>query len=170
MLLKDPFEDLHGLEGLYVFVNHPARVTIYKGHRTTFDRLMHESSEEVQNKYLNSTKFPGEPRVVERCADNGVHSHWDLVDKKTGETLWSEDPDHKTNLISLAMEYIEENIKSLKIYTVMGEFVEWLQAKGIGEKKKAPECVGVSTCGGCDPACPVHPTSKKKILDSTVRN
>lgn len=30
------------------------------------------------------------PTLVERFADNGEHSHWDLVDEN-GYTLWSED-------------------------------------------------------------------------------
>lgn len=31
------------------------------------------------------------PTLVERFADNGEHSHWDLVDTDTSETLWSEE-------------------------------------------------------------------------------
>ncbi len=31
------------------------------------------------------------PEVIERYADNGAHSHWELVDGNTGEMLWSED-------------------------------------------------------------------------------
>ena len=32
----------------------------------------------------------GAPVVVERFADNGEHSHWDLIDSGDGKTLWSE--------------------------------------------------------------------------------
>lgn len=31
-----------------------------------------------------------EPKVVERFADNGEHSHWELINSDTGEVLWSE--------------------------------------------------------------------------------
>jgi len=37
---------LHGLEGLYVFINHPARVKVLC-HEDVFDRLMRESYREV---------------------------------------------------------------------------------------------------------------------------
>lgn len=159
MPLKDPFEDLRGLEGLYVFVNHPARVTVYKGHKATFGRLMHESAQEIQQRRLQSA-LSGK-KLVSCCADNGQHSHWNLIDETTGETLWSEDLEHETNPINLAMKYLEENIKSLKTYKVMGEFIEWLQAKNTSKKEK-PTCVGVSTCGGCDMSCPAHPDTKKE--------
>lgn len=33
------------------------------------------------------------PTIVERFADNGAHSHWELVNTDTGEMLWSEWPD-----------------------------------------------------------------------------
>lgn len=32
-----------------------------------------------------------EPKVVERFADNGEHSHYELVDVETGNVLWRED-------------------------------------------------------------------------------
>lgn len=34
-----------------------------------------------------------EPIVQPVYADNGEHSHWCLIDKNTGDKLWSEDPD-----------------------------------------------------------------------------
>ena len=34
-----------------------------------------------------------EPIVQPIYADNGEHSHWCLIDKNTGEKLWSEDPE-----------------------------------------------------------------------------
>lgn len=35
------------------------------------------------------------PLVVERFADNGGHSHWDLVNVEDGNTLWTEgEPDN----------------------------------------------------------------------------
>ncbi len=36
------------------------------------------------------------PIVVRRTADNGEHSHWELIDQD-GEVLWTEDPDHHLN-------------------------------------------------------------------------
>lgn len=30
------------------------------------------------------------PKLVEKFADNGEHSHWELVDNKTGQMLWRE--------------------------------------------------------------------------------
>lgn len=30
------------------------------------------------------------PVVVERFADNGAHSHWELIDADTGAVLWAE--------------------------------------------------------------------------------
>ena len=30
------------------------------------------------------------PIAVERYADNGMHSHWELISAETGEILWSE--------------------------------------------------------------------------------
>lgn len=32
------------------------------------------------------------PTIVEVFADDGQHSHWQLLDTDTGEALWSEDP------------------------------------------------------------------------------
>ena len=32
-----------------------------------------------------------EPKVIEIFADNGEHSHWQLIDSN-GNILWSEDP------------------------------------------------------------------------------
>lgn len=31
------------------------------------------------------------PIVIEKFADNGEHSHWELIDPDTGTVLWSED-------------------------------------------------------------------------------
>ncbi len=31
------------------------------------------------------------PIIVPAYADNGEHSHWELIDVETGEVLWSED-------------------------------------------------------------------------------
>lgn len=30
------------------------------------------------------------PTIIERFADNGEHSHWELINSDTGEVLWSE--------------------------------------------------------------------------------
>lgn len=32
-----------------------------------------------------------EPKVIEKFADNGEHSHWELIAPDTGILLWSED-------------------------------------------------------------------------------
>lgn len=34
------------------------------------------------------------PTIVERFADNGEHSHWEMVRTEDGYTLWSEEEDH----------------------------------------------------------------------------
>lgn len=36
------------------------------------------------------------PILVERYADNGVFSHWALIQEETGELLWSEAPEEET--------------------------------------------------------------------------
>ena len=38
-----------------------------------------------------------EPKVIEKFADNGEHSHWKLIDDETGEVLWSEEPKEVKN-------------------------------------------------------------------------
>lgn len=35
------------------------------------------------------------PIIVERFSDNGEHSHWALIDSKTGELIWSEAPEEE---------------------------------------------------------------------------
>jgi len=37
-----------------------------------------------------------EPKVIEIFADNGEHSHWQLIDEN-GEILWSEEPTEVKN-------------------------------------------------------------------------
>ena len=37
-----------------------------------------------------------EPKVIEMFADNGEHSHWQLIDEH-GEVLWSEEPTEVKN-------------------------------------------------------------------------
>ena len=34
-----------------------------------------------------------EPKIIEKFADNGEHSHYELMDIDTGKILWSEDED-----------------------------------------------------------------------------
>lgn len=34
------------------------------------------------------------PIIVERFADNGAHSHWEVVDPSNGASIWSEDEDN----------------------------------------------------------------------------
>lgn len=51
-----------------------------------------------------------EPIVQPVYADNGEHSHWCLIDKVTGDKLWSEDPEeckamgHPVKLAKLELE------------------------------------------------------------------
>lgn len=43
---------------------------------------------------IQSTPAPdGQPILAEAFADNGAHSHWYLIDPKTGAKVWSEDPE-----------------------------------------------------------------------------
>ncbi|MFA5266161.1 MAG: hypothetical protein WC378_20245 [Opitutaceae bacterium] len=43
---------------------------------------------------LQSSPAPdGQPILAEAFADNGAHSHWYLIDPKTGAKVWSEDPE-----------------------------------------------------------------------------
>jgi hypothetical protein len=53
---KEPFADMHGLEGLYVFLNHPARVGISDSHYPIFQRLMNESAHEIQERRAQSVR------------------------------------------------------------------------------------------------------------------
>lgn len=41
----------------------------------------------------SSTAPDGQPILAEAFADNGAHSHWYLIDPKTGAKVWSEDPE-----------------------------------------------------------------------------
>ena len=55
--MSDPFSDLHGLRGLYVFVNHPARVKVLC-HEDAFERLMTEADKEMQSRRRKATPKP----------------------------------------------------------------------------------------------------------------
>jgi len=166
--IKEPFADMHGLVGLYVFVNHPARIGIADSHYPIFQRLLDESAHEIQERHAQSVVNGGPGKKLVRRYDDSGMGHWDLVDDKTEEVLWSDDPDHKTNPIVLAMEYLQRNFKDLKTYTVMGEFVEWLQDRA-AEKKK-PACVGVSTCGGAiNHVQPILTPKKKNAPRNSTR-
>ena len=35
------------------------------------------------------------PFLEDHKADNGEHSHWNLIDSETGELLWTEDPEEE---------------------------------------------------------------------------
>lgn len=40
-----------------------------------------------------------QPKVIERFTDNGEHSHWELINVDTGDTLWKElDPDDENDI------------------------------------------------------------------------
>ena len=58
-----------------------------------------------------------EPKVIERFADNGEHSHWQLIDEN-GEILWSEEP---TEVKNNAVLPLVSNRRELLI-----AFAQWL--------------------------------------------
>lgn len=47
----------------------------------------------VVQRLQSSTAPDGQPILAEAFADNGAHSHWYLIDPKTGAKVWSEDPE-----------------------------------------------------------------------------
>jgi hypothetical protein len=47
------------------------------------------------------------PTIVEKFADNGEHSHWELINSETSETLWIEDNRDPLKPIE---EFIKEQI------------------------------------------------------------
>ena len=56
-----------------------------------------------------------EPKVVERFADNGEHSHYELVDAETGNVLWREgfpqvgpNPNEEDNLFNYEKPILED--------------------------------------------------------------
>lgn len=63
-----------------------------EGEVANLRRQLAAKEEEIQR--LQSSPAPyGQPIVAEAFADNGAHSHWYLIDAKTGDKLWSEDPE-----------------------------------------------------------------------------
>lgn len=52
-----------------------------------------KASKEKAQRLQSSPAPDGQPIVAEAFADNGAHSHWYLIDAKTGDKLWSEDPE-----------------------------------------------------------------------------
>lgn len=54
---------------------------------------------EEKARYFASGELTEPPIVCERFADNGAHSHWDLINASTGETLWSEDKEQVASTI-----------------------------------------------------------------------
>lgn len=62
-------------------------------------------------------KYPPKPVIIERYADNGEFTHYELVNQE-GDTLWSEDPEHKVNQ-SISDAEIE------KVAIKYGESVHW---------------------------------------------
>lgn len=47
------------------------------------------------------------PILVERFADNGEHSHWDLIDSETQETMWTGDQELKNNPKKVVIDVIQ---------------------------------------------------------------
>ena len=41
------------------------------------------------------------PTLIERFADNGEHSHYELIETETGELLWSEDSEDEINQVKI---------------------------------------------------------------------
>jgi hypothetical protein len=50
-----------------------------------------------------------QPIIIERFADNGEHSHWQLVNSE-GEILWSEDPTPQRNDKNIGRNLRRESI------------------------------------------------------------
>ncbi len=78
------------------------------------------TSQEVKDLMLGKSEEVDEEHnllIVERFADNGAHSHWVLIDKSDGGTLWSEAPEEELShphtdegkeRYEAAMEYVDE--------------------------------------------------------------
>lgn len=47
------------------------------------------------------------PILVERFSDNGEHSHWDLIDSETQETIWTGDQELKGNPKKVIIDAIQ---------------------------------------------------------------
>lgn len=56
------------------------------------------------------------PIINEVFADNGEHSHWELINAETGELLWSEDIDDTFNEYIPTDDTIEEVLKHIPRY------------------------------------------------------
>ena len=61
-----------------------------------------------------------EPKVIERFADNGGHSHYELIDIETHEVLWSED----TEALS------QHNVSDMLLQKEAIDFVMWCKNNG----------------------------------------
>ena len=46
----------------------------------------------IMSKMANTDRALEEPVLRSVYADNGAHAYWTLLDRETGEKLWSEDP------------------------------------------------------------------------------
>ena len=72
------------------------------------------------------------PIIVERFADNGSHSHYALIDRDTGELLWS--------------EAVEEEIQRVKNPNVVGQSEQYhCELYDFGRKDKPCD----KQCDGC---------------------
>lgn len=74
--------------------------------------------------------FSKDLKLIERFADNGEHSHWEFIDVKTGETLWSQNESDESK--PLPIFYIKP-LEAKKMNNE--EFLNWfnyqLQYRGI---------------------------------------
>lgn len=69
-----------------------------------------------------------EPTICEKFADNGEHSHWELINTDTGETLWKEGQS-STKIKQLEWkEY--ENYRGRKSYFAKTPFSPYEVAEG----------------------------------------
>ena len=55
------------------------------------------------------------PLVIERFADNGEFSHYELINSETGEMLWTEDEENNFATLKVAGFMIRSDKDSLKI-------------------------------------------------------
>lgn len=55
------------------------------------------------------------PLIIEKFADNGEFSHYELINSENGELLWSEDDENNFSTIKISGFMIRSDKDSLKI-------------------------------------------------------
>lgn len=69
-----------------------------------------------------------EPKVIEIFADNGEHSHWQLIDKN-GEILWSEEPTEVKNNSVLPLVSVSVAVEEILKPKYMNDIYAWKQVQ-----------------------------------------